>query len=78
MAAKTMEKVEIAVDDRERPSGVAAELEKADGVLVKIEHLTLGDYCVDGAVLIERKTAADFAASLIDGRLFGQAGRMAD
>jgi DNA excision repair protein ERCC-4 len=27
-------------------------------------------------VLIERKTAADFAQSLIDGRLFGQAGRM--
>jgi hypothetical protein len=35
------------------------------------------DYCVDGAVLIERKTAADFAQSLIDGRLFGQAARMA-
>jgi DNA excision repair protein ERCC-4 len=76
MATKTIEKVEVVVDDRERPSGVAAELEKAEGVVVKIEHLPLGDYCVDGAVLIERKTAADFAASLIDGRLFGQAGRM--
>ena len=71
------ENTQIVVDDRERPSGVVAELEKLGGVVVKIEHLLLGDYCIDGAVLIERKTAADFAQSLIDGRLFGQAGRMA-
>jgi ERCC4-type nuclease len=51
-------------------------LEKAPDVVVKIEHLSVGDYCVDGAVLIERKTASDFAQSLIDGRLFGQAGRI--
>ena len=76
MVPKTDEKVQIVVDDRERPSGVIEELEKALDVVVKIEHLPLGDYCVDGAVLIERKTAADFAQSLIDGRLFGQAGRM--
>jgi DNA excision repair protein ERCC-4 len=68
--------VEVVVDDRERPSGIVAELEKADRAVVKIEHLSVGDYCVDGAVLIERKTAADFAQSLIDGRLFSQAGRI--
>jgi DNA excision repair protein ERCC-4 len=56
--------VQIVVDDRERPSGMVA------------ERLLVGDYCVDGAVLIERKTAADFAQSLMDGRLFSQAGRM--
>ena len=71
-----LENIQIAVDDRERPSGIVAELEKLPGVTVKIEHLALGDYCIDGAVLIERKTATDFAQSLIDGRLFGQAGRM--
>jgi DNA excision repair protein ERCC-4 len=76
MSPKTNEKVQIVVDDRERPSGVIEELEKALSVVVKIEHLPVGDYRVDGAVLIERKTAADFAQSLIDGRLFGQAGRM--
>jgi DNA excision repair protein ERCC-4 len=76
MVPKSNEKVQIVVDDRERPSGVIEELEKADGIVVKIEHLSVGDYCVDGAVLIERKTAADFVQSLIDGRLFGQAGRM--
>ena len=70
---ETLEKVQVVVDDRERPSGVVPELEKLGRVVVKIEHLSLGDYCIDGAVLIERKTAADFAQSLIDGRLFGQA-----
>ena len=67
----------VVVDDRERPSGVLTELEKLEGVTIKIEQLSVGDYCIDGAVLFERKTAADFAQSLIDGRLFGQAKRMA-
>jgi ERCC4-type nuclease len=57
--------------------GVVLELEKLGKIVVKIEHLSLGDYCIDGAVLIERKTAADFAQSLIDGQPSGQAGRMA-
>ena len=76
MSPKTNEKVQIVVDDRERPSGVIEELEKALAVVVKIEHLPVSGYCVDGAVLVERKSAADFAQSLIDGHLFGQAGRM--
>jgi DNA excision repair protein ERCC-4 len=75
--SQVKENIQITVDDRERPSGVVAELEKFCGVVVKVAHLTAGDYCIDEAVLIERKTAADFAQSLIDGRLFGQAGRMA-
>ena len=75
MVTEAIEKVQIVVNDRERPSGVVAELEKLDDLVLKIEHLTVGDYCI--AVLIERKTAADFAQSLIDGRLFGQAKQMA-
>jgi len=74
----SIENVLILVDDRERPSGVAVELEKLSGAVVRIEHLAVGDYNVDGAVLIERKTATDFAHSLIDGRLFNQAKQMAD
>jgi len=77
MVTDAIEKVQIVVDDREGPSGVVAELENLDGLVLKIEHLTVGDYCIDGAVLFERKTAVDFAQSLIDGRLFGQAKRMA-
>jgi hypothetical protein len=41
------------------PSGadsvVFSEEDSRGRVVVKIEHLALGDYCVDGAVLIERK-----------------------
>jgi ERCC4-type nuclease len=55
MVTEAIENIQI---DRERPSGVAAELENLGGVVVKIEHLALGDSCIDGAVLIERKTAA--------------------
>jgi DNA excision repair protein ERCC-4 len=76
-AIENYQTVEIVVDDRERPSGVIAELEKAGKAIVKVERLSVGDYCVDSAVIIERKTAADFAQSLMDGRLFSQAGRMA-
>ena len=72
------ETIRVVVDDREKPFEVIAELKKSDRVVVQIEHLLVGDYCIDGAVLIERKTAADFAQSLIDGRLFAQAGRMAN
>ena len=73
-----IENVTILFDDRERPSGVAEELEKLSGVLVRIEHLAVGDYNIDGSVLIERKSAKDFAHSSMDGRLFIQAKQMAD
>jgi DNA excision repair protein ERCC-4 len=70
------EKVQIVADDRERPSGVISELEKLDQAIVKIDRLSLGDYLVDDAILIERKSARDFAESLIERRLFGQASRL--
>jgi DNA excision repair protein ERCC-4 len=76
MMTEATEQIQVVVDDRERVSGVVRELGILPGVTIKIEHLTAGDYCIDGAVLIERKTAVDFAQSLIDGRLFGQANRM--
>jgi DNA excision repair protein ERCC-4 len=78
MLNPSIENVLILVDDRERASGIAEQLGALDGVLVRIEHLAVGDYNIDGAVLIERKSAKDFAQSLIDGRLFRQAKQMAD
>jgi ERCC4-type nuclease len=36
-----------------------------------------GDYRIEESVLIERKTASDFAQSPVTGRLFEQAARMA-
>jgi DNA excision repair protein ERCC-4 len=69
--------MQVAVDDRERLSGVSEGLQKLPAVLVNIERLATGDYRIDCEVLIERKTAADFAQSLTDGRLFDQARWMA-
>ena len=44
---------------------------------MRIGRLVVRDYRVEESVLIERKTASDFAQSLVTGRLFEQAARMA-
>ncbi len=67
----------IAVDDRERSSGVAEALRSRSDVDITFRRLPLGDYDVDKTLIVERKTLADFAVSVLDGRLFRQAGRLA-
>jgi len=44
---------------------------------IQLERLAIGDYVVDRGVVVERKTYADFATSLADGRLFPQAAALA-
>ena len=44
---------------------------------VRMERLAVGDYVIDDGITIERKTYADFATSLVDGRLFPQAAALA-
>jgi len=63
----------IVADDRERPSGIPELLREQADLEVTIERLKVGDYLVDDLVIVERKTLADFALSLIDTRLFKQA-----
>jgi len=70
-------KVLVVIDDRERSSLVPEELKNSGQIDLRFERLLVGDYCVDGAVVFERKTASDFADSLVDGRLFLQASRLA-
>ncbi|MBI3265266.1 MAG: hypothetical protein HYZ58_19225 [Acidobacteria bacterium] len=41
---------------------------------IQLERLAIGDYVVDRGVVVERKTYADFATSLADGRLFPRRG----
>jgi len=68
----------IVVDDRERSDGrVLAALAARGDVRVEIARLAVGDYRVERRVVVERKSAADFAASLIDGRLFQQTAALA-
>ena len=68
--------VTILVDDREKASGILEHLEAVADARVCVQRLPTGDYIVDGALVFERKSATDFAKSLIDGRLFAQAQRL--
>ncbi len=72
-----MQTVNIVADDRERPSGIVESLRTHDGVTVSVARLKTGDYLVDESMTVERKTFPDFCQSLVDGRLFQQAVRLA-
>lgn len=66
----------IEIDDREIASPAAEALGRIEGVRVEVKRLLSGDYCVDGRLFIERKTARHFSASVRDNRLFLQAARL--
>ncbi len=65
------------VADHREPQAVLEALRALPGVEVSVARLELGDYRVGDDLLVERKTLADFAVSVIDGRLFSQASRLA-
>ena len=67
--------MKIVVDHRATQSGVWECLATLPDVELKWGNLPTGDYIVDSKAIFERKTACDFAASLIDQRLFSQAKR---
>ena len=66
----------VEIDHREQSSTIVSLLKQED-VLVDLVDLDVGDYRIGDRVLIERKTHGDFEDSLLDGRLFGQASRLA-
>jgi len=70
--------IHIIADDRERKSEVIQSLMMMKGITVQIKRLSIGDYWADNRLVFERKTLKDFAASLIDGRLFNQMIRLAN
>ncbi len=63
----------LRVDFSERKATLVDLVRTCGDFDVRMDRLDVGDYCVDGGVVIERKTYADFAMSLADGRLFPQA-----
>src|SRR6201987_5741854 len=73
-----MRPTEVIADHRESMSGVGGDLAALPGVRLRWENLSTGDYIVEQGAIFERKTASDFAASLLDQRLFSQAKRLAD
>ena len=66
----------VEIDHREQSSTIVSLLKQED-VLIDIVDLDVGDFRIGDRVLIERKTHSDFEDSLLDGRLFGQASRLA-
>jgi Fanconi anemia group M protein len=70
-----MSELTILCDMRESRSGILERLQEL-GANVKVGELETGDYVLSGELVIERKTAADFIASVIDGRLFNQIAKM--
>jgi len=73
-----MESIRVKVDDREKPSGIPQLLDEHPEINCCVERLSLGDYLIDDWLLIERKQVADLIHSLITGRLFEQALRLAE
>ena len=70
--------IHVIVDDRESQSGVAEILRQMPNVEVHFRRLVTGDYQVQNRWCFERKTMSDFACSIMDGRLFSQACRLAN
>jgi DNA excision repair protein ERCC-4 len=67
----------LRVDFSERNAALLDLARGCDDFDVQVVHLAAGDYLIAGGVLVERKTYADFATSLTDGRLFPQAAALA-
>src|SRR2546427_3725243 len=68
---------QLGVDHSERHSALLDAVLRSGTFDVRMVRLATGDYLIDNEVLIERKTIGDFAASLVDGRLFPQVARLA-
>jgi ERCC4-type nuclease len=66
----------VVVDDRERSSSVHVALQRT-GATIEVNRLRDGDYKIDDRLLVERKTVRDLALSVMSGRIFLQARRLA-
>lgn len=69
-------KIQITADVREVRSGLTQALDANQVVEVHYAELTIGDYLLSPEVVVERKAAHDFVASIFDKRLFGQIAQM--
>jgi Fanconi anemia group M protein len=69
--------MDVVVDRLERAPEIVRFLREDHGLACSVESLDAGDYLVGGRILVERKRGKDFEGSLISGRLFKQASRLA-
>ncbi|RZB38032.1 MAG: hypothetical protein SRB2_00378 [Desulfobacteraceae bacterium Eth-SRB2] len=63
------------MDYREKASGFI-DLLKNEGCFIEVKKVSHGDYIINEAITIERKTAKDFLILIIDGRLFKQLSKL--
>jgi ERCC4-type nuclease len=71
-------RITVIADDRECKNDVIKFLSDMKNVSVVVKRLSVGDYIVGNQLVFERKTLKDFAQSIVDGRLFRQAIRLAN
>jgi len=72
-----MQQIKIVADDREKKSGIPNILANYANIDLSVERMLLGDYLLDDRLLFERKSLKDLIHSIIDGRIFSQAARLA-
>ena len=70
--------IRIVVDSAEQRGAVYRHLADLPEIVVEVTRLPVGDYLLGGDLAVERKTAADFAASIADRRLFAQVAALKD
>ena len=71
-------RLRIVIDDREPHVSIAAALKDCGCTSIEVRRLGIGDYVVNDALLVERKSLGDLIVSIIDGRLFQQAKHLAE
>jgi len=80
VATPTGEDVEVVADQRELDATIARDLSTREGVSVRLETLSVGDYVLSDRVAVERKSIEDFLDSLLGGddrSVFEQVGDLA-
>ncbi|WP_253736520.1 DEAD/DEAH box helicase [Halohasta salina] len=66
-ASDDEDSVEIVVDQRELDSNIARDLSTREAITTRLETLAVGDYVLSDRVAVERKSVADFLATLTGG-----------
>ncbi|MHC4600381.1 MAG: ERCC4 domain-containing protein [Planctomycetota bacterium] len=74
---RSSDDVDVRVDCFEKAPEIVENLRSDHGLRCKEEALGTGDYLVGEEILVERKRGKDFEQSMISGRLFEQAQRLA-
>lgn len=78
MTASLIVRIPLVMDDRELSGPMSAALAACSAFEVEVRRLAVGDYVTNSALVFERKTLADLADSIKQGRLFSQALRLTE